>query len=752
MKQHLIAYAFAISALLFQTPVTFADDQVNKDEWLAVKDTNLQIEQGSILDFSGLFGPSPKSGMSFIGVNDRGHLALDNGSGPRVRFLCAPMLFGGPFGPFPDHAAADDLAEQLRMRGYNLVRFHFIDTVLMEGRKKDFDYGPEALNRFHYLLAALKRQGIYWMIDAATNWGGVYAPSNPASKRNLRLDVHLHESAQKHWKRMVTTILGKKNPYTKLATLQDPALAILTLVNESGLEYLTKSGYQDDLLDPFRRWLLNKYGNASSIRRAWGDESITGIEQVTLPELKESSPRHTDLLRFFADLEVRTLRWATDFLRKEGYRGLITNYNNGRSVYSRVVEHELELVTQHGYYDHPSNFVRPGTKQAATSSISDEIPYARNFASSRYIGKPFLVDEYDHPFWNPWRREAGITIPAYAALQDWDGIARYATPVVLTYDKHAPKRYTAIYPFGVGMDPVARAGETLATLLFRRTDVQPAQSKINIEMTPQSVFNEGRGRWRPIPEDISTLAFITGIGLRWTGSEEVKKSPASGSDLTLALPSSPAGAIKTAVDKAAVKLGKKNTSPLMEKTALLKKSKIISTNNLTDPEKGIYHSDTGEILLETHERRMRVITPNTEAVVFDGGLPLKLNQLKIESASTPALVAVSSVDGHPLSDSKRILVILATDALNSKMRFSDDRTELYELGTLPVLMRAARVKITLEHEAADDMRLFSTTLNGNRMDAIPIEKSPGAVRFTLDTTQLSHGPTTYFELAAIPET
>ena len=735
---------------LLVAPPAFSDalakDNNVSGQWRAVKDTDLRIMPGSILDFSDLFGGDAKPEISPIGVNNQGQLALKEGTGPRIRFLCATLLFGGPHGPLPDHKTADVLADQLRMHGYNLVRFHFIDAALMEGREKDFDYNPEALDRFYYLLSALKRQGIYWMMDAATNWGGAYAPGSPGSERNLRLDFHIYNTAQEHWKKMVTTILGRKNPYTKIAPLEDPTLVVLTLVNESGLEYLTREGYQADLLEPFRQWLLNKYETVAGIKEAWGDASINTLEQVMLPEKKESSPRQTDLLRFFADLETHTLQWASNFLRKQGYGGQITNYNNGRSVYSRAVGQHLSLVTQHGYYDHPSDFIKPGSQQQGGSSIADNVPYVRDFASSRYGGQPFIVDEYDHPFWNPWRREAGLVVPAYAAFQDWDGIAHFANPIILSYGKSTAKRHTAIHPFGIGMDPVARAGDTLAALLFRRADVRPAQSNVLITLNSPAVFNERQGRWRPMPDDLSTLALVKGLGLSWNDATDVAEHLNWKADLILPLQHAPTGKLNKAVNKLADKFGKDSNTTWAEHVATLKASHNLPTENRTNPTKNTYQSDTGQILLEADKRRMTVITPNTEAAVFDSGLPLMLSRLTIESADAPALVAVSSIDGHPLPDSARMLIILATDALNSGMRFSADRTTLQDLGGLPVLIRTAAVTISLKHRFSNNLRLYSTTLNGKRMDTIPVEKITDGIRFTLDTSALSHGPTTYFEL------
>ncbi len=745
----LYSLLFGLVLIVTQQVNVAAKEPEDDLAWAKVMDTDLQIGLGSVLDFSKLFGSDIKIASSPVGIDNQGHLALNKGMGERVRFLCATLIFGGPHGGFPDHSTLDELALQLRMHGYNLVRFHFIDDALMEGRKKDFDYDPQALDRFHYLLASLKKQGIYWMLDAATSEKGVYARtgSTAAKKRNVRLALHVEPAAQEHWKKIVTTILGTKNPYTKQSVLHDPALVTITIMNESGLEFLTRQGYQDELRQPFIKWLREKYKSTAALKAAWKDNSINSMDAVNFPTKREASPRVDDLLRFFSDLEHSTLQWTTDFLRKQGYEGLVTNYNNGRSVYSRVIGRELDLVTQHAYYDHPSDFIRPGSKQKGTSSIEDIVPYAREFSSSRYGGRPFIVDEYDHPFWSPWRREAGIVIPAYAALQGWDGIARFASPVKLGYGKSKHQRHTVINPFGIGMDPVARAGETLAALLFRRADVKPAQSSVAIDLSPQAIFDGARNRWRLMPDNLSAIGLVTGLSLRWTtddSKEIVRWTP----DLALPLVAATSGRMHKVIDKVAGRMGKLKPPLWSDRVVTLRKSGILSGKNRTDPASGIYQSDTGEILLESRERRMRVITPNTEAVVFEENAPLTLSQLKIESSSSPALISVSSVDGRGLADSERMLIIFATDALNSDMRFSDGRKVLEKLGGPPVLIHTARATVVLKHNSSENLRLYSTTLNGTRMDPIPTEKVPDGLRFTLDTGKLTHGPTTYFELVS----
>ncbi|HAJ72077.1 MAG TPA: hypothetical protein DCO68_08350, partial [Methylophilaceae bacterium] len=144
-----------------------------------------------------------------------------------------------------------------------------------------------------------------------------------------------------------------------------------------------------------------------------------------------------------------------------------------------------------------------------------------------------------------------------------------------------------------------------------------------------------------------------------------------------------------------------------------------------------------------------VITPKTEAVVFDDTKPINLNLLKVLSAESGALVAVSAMDNQPLLSSKRMLVVLSTDARNSDMRFSDDTNfKATDLGHLPVLIRANKVKLALKNTNQSQLKGYSVNLRGQRQDAIALKQISDSIEFELDVRKLSHGATTYFEIAA----
>lgn len=757
-----------LSLMMYSALVSAADGQ-----WQAVKDISLLIEPGSILDFSNVVPLSQPSADKRLIVSPSGHWATQDNPNQPKRFLMAALGFGTATGGFPDHAMADIYARQLRMHGYNMARLDFVEDTLMSGRKHDFDFDPDKLDRFYYLLAALKRQGIYYVLNGLSSENGGYGnvAERWISRHDVKLRVYYDQEVQTHWKALMQKMLASHNPYTKQTTLQDTALAGVIMVNEGGLAFVTRNGVPDALRPQFADWLKLKYGNTSALAKAWkgelrANESIE-TKSVGFPTPKQwTGPRMADTQRFFVTLEKSTADWMTQYLRQLGYKGMLTAYDNWLSPAAHASRGQFDWVDLHNYFFEPTRFTQPGSVMSQESALQDGVKYIRELASGRHIGKAYTVTEFGQVFWNQYRRESALAVPAYAAFQNWDAICQHSGAIDLSYAAIGGRK-DAIYPFVVGFDPIARATETLAALLYLRGDVAAAKHMVGVKITEDYVFNQSAFLGN-MPTDISRIALVTGLGLDWqnrapantydasveVGSSTVKLTGQSTTNTT----SSPSLVEKAdrLAQKYAGKLG-----PKISKTGLvvdqrwagrvdaMQKAGLISANNLTNPEAGIYQSDTGQILLNSQQKSLTLVTPNTEAVVFDHLTPMQLPHLKVEQADAPALVSVSSMDGQPLQASKRMLLIVATDARNSEMRFADEaETTLKDLGKKPVLIRVAKFKLNLKNTHAATLKVYSTNLRGQRGDAIPVAQDADVLTVMLDTGKLKHGPTTYFEVVS----
>ncbi len=144
---------------LLASIVSLAGSVAEAEEWLPVTENNLEISAGSPLDFSGFLPNPPIGEQSRLIANPAGRFARADAPEKAMRLQCAAIAWGPPSAGIVDHAFIDRYVRQLRLNGYNIARFHFVDADLMIRQGGDFDFRPEALDRMRYLMAALKREG-----------------------------------------------------------------------------------------------------------------------------------------------------------------------------------------------------------------------------------------------------------------------------------------------------------------------------------------------------------------------------------------------------------------------------------------------------------------------------------------------------------------------------------------------------------------------------------------------------------------
>lgn len=732
-------------------------DGLARAEWAPVQDVSLVIPSGSALDFSRLSPPGPAGRYGRVVASPSGRLAFDSSRDAPVRFNCASLAWSPASGSFPDKSTADLYAAQLRIHGYNLVRFHEVDAILMTGRERDFDYDPDQLDRFHYLLAALKREGVYWMFDIMTSQNGAVGGVRPhrwVDRHRLKLRVHVEPQARDHWRRLAETLYAAPNPYTGIAPLHDPALALVILVNENGVQFTafldkpnTPQAYPPLLRPAFNEWLVARYRNTDALRQAWGEqlgrESLEAGTVELARSWSERGPRMRDMKRFFRKLEADTFAWMEGEIRALGYRGLVSMYNNWLSSETHFVRERLSATTLNTYFDEVGSY-ESGTTITQKSSLEDALRYIRSVATARWLGQPFIISEYSQPFWNTFRREAGLVFPAYAALQGWDAICRHSHGAIdLTYQQSWPHKRT-IMPYGAGLDPIQRAGETLSALLFHRSDVAGARMSAVVPFGKDTdMIEDGLGMF---PDPVTIAGLLTRTGLKPFDSQAEKSEIALLPDL--AETEGSAAGWRRALAKV-VTSPDSDVGPTIER---LRKAGILPPGNRTDSNAGVFESETGEILVDSSRKYARVVTARTEAITFarlDGAQ--RLGVMAVKAASGPALVAASALDNERLDHSNRVLIIIATDAMNTGMTFRDrDRRTIESYGRMPVRIKRETIDVEFEFASARGASLRALHLNGAPGDSFPITTSGRRIAMSIDNAAATHGPTTYFLLERSP--
>jgi len=224
-----------------------------------------------------LDAPAGKHG--FVRVAD-GRFATDKG---RIRFHATNLT--GPAN-FPTHAQSDKLAARLARFGINCVRLHYFDAeygnfmtekeagifgksdALPKAFTADpaaaFAFDPDMVNRQDYLIAALKKRGIYVDINLHV----VRFPKGVSFFDPLMI------AAEKAYAKR---LLARVNPYTGLAYSDDPCVAMVEINNENALFKSYHNGELDwlperqaaELRRQWNAWLAKAYGDTEALRAAW---------------------------------------------------------------------------------------------------------------------------------------------------------------------------------------------------------------------------------------------------------------------------------------------------------------------------------------------------------------------------------------------------------------------------------------------------------------------------------------------------
>ena len=228
--------AFTLSApggiaVDFDGPVTIQSGP----DWLPLDD-RLDIEPNSALDFSRIVSwHAPAGKFGRVIASDGGRMALADRPKEPVRFYGFNLCFTAQYLP---HAEADRLAERFLRLGYNAVRLHHYESTLVDrAGGSSTQLNPEMLDGLDYLIAALKKRGLYVTTDLFVSRPVYNSEIWPGTTGDIEMDsykmaVPVNERAFANYKAFASALLTHVNPYTGQRWADDPTLAWLSLINE----------------------------------------------------------------------------------------------------------------------------------------------------------------------------------------------------------------------------------------------------------------------------------------------------------------------------------------------------------------------------------------------------------------------------------------------------------------------------------------------------------------------------------------
>ncbi len=701
-------------------------------EWKALRRPELTgIKSGTALDRSLILLPEPAGMHGHVIINENGNLAFQDAPSVPVRFLSGcdgSDAWQGRGEVAESQLDSKDKIEryvrQMRLQGYNMTRSHFLDAFLCEDSGKNDIIDPKKLDLFFYYVSKLKENGIYLNFDAMTSWIG-YSKGKRWAPENLKdgafkYKIHFDKEVFDNWIYGVSTLLASVNPYTGTRLADDPVLAVCVGFNEQEFGLARRDDYTE-LNSLWRDFLKKRYNdNFYLLKSEWGtlssgESSFDSIASLTGAVVNAGDKRGNDAVRFLSELEKNTYRKFHDELRKLGFKGPISNYNCMKSLRYSIVRNEMDMVTMNTYYAHPDAYTRYGSACSQSSSISEKASPFRQSAGTRLYLHPFGITEHAHAFWNPYRYEQSFVVDAYAAFQGFDLLTFFAHPVSIT-------PAARIHPFTGMHDPVVYSQEFLSFFLFRRGDIRRASSGISVKVKPEDVFSDIRNRG-DLPERFTSLALVSGFAVD-AGEDSAKLR---NGDISFSL------------------CGDESTAAMLDG---LRKKGLIPQANRTNLEKNIYESSTGEILLDSGKGNMMISTKRFQGVCSAFDRRFDFPAMSVLRMSVPANISLVSIDGlKNISESSRLVLVCATDALNSNMKFEDSsKTVLHDIGGNPTLVRTGQFDIEIRSEKASSAKVYPLRIDGTRCEPIHVNVKGDLIQLHLDTAVLPEGPSFFFEI------
>ena len=236
--------------------------------------------------------PTPAGKAGPVHAGPDGHFYTGD---RRLRFFGVNLCFGANF---PRHEDAEKVAARMAKFGINVVRFHHMDSSAFPGgiRARNVAHtrglDPEGLDRLGYLVAQLKRHGIYTNLNLLVSRPFTPADGLPPEVERLGWKERhalgfFHRPILDLQKEYARKLLTHRNPHTGSTFAAEPAVAFVEINNENGLIHAWLGNELDRMPDVFRKdlqrqwnaWLARRYATTEKLRQAWAvKEEAPGAE------------------------------------------------------------------------------------------------------------------------------------------------------------------------------------------------------------------------------------------------------------------------------------------------------------------------------------------------------------------------------------------------------------------------------------------------------------------------------------------
>ena len=720
-----------------------------KESWKPIDIKDTMTVEGSILDVSKDMGEKPAGKYGRVVVRN-GHFEFENRPNVRVKFKSTNWRPASHFPyQFKDKKNIDKLIGNARARGYNMIRWRLSQEIL-ESVVAPYTFREDYMDRYDYLLYVCGREGVYSHIMISSHLFG--APNETWAKRfDMKIKLLFGDKeTREQWRKMAHTFLNHVNPYTGLAWKDDPSIATTEYFNELDTIYPLSSAFLPEgnefTNNYLRKRFKEKYGTIEKLNESWGT-TFKKFEEINLINNHELFARaDKDISDIVRECSRDLQKFFEKVIKEEiGWKAPVFQHNCGMRMDVFQSSFEMgDFMAQNTYAAPQTGLMKPGGTSDQRDWLSEEL-FGHWFlygVMKRVAGMPFAITEFQHRHWNPYKHQAGVFYPAYAGFHDYDMLTVHDMAI---YPK--PKRSMGLCNFGVYNSPVFRANEFLNYCLFFRGDVTPAKHRVEVEFS-EDYMTKSKYSGRCMAFEQAKTAFLTGFGPRFTGLSKPmpKAKPA---DIVFQ-PDGYAGVVMYSNQANPKFPGVDSKMKIYDVEKILREKSILPKDNISDTANGVYQTETGEIVMRLKEGFVKVCTPRTEAVSLK---PANKNEnvgnLTVKSIDVAGAVAVCSMDGNPIAKSGKMVFIINTDNISTGFKASADRVIIKDKGTLPVLVRTAKLSAELKVDASKQFEVYALNMCGDRLQKLSFPVENGVMKIDLDTATLEKEPSVFYEIIEV---
>jgi hypothetical protein len=413
-------------------------------------------------------------------------------------------------------------------------------------------------------------------------------------------------------------LLTHVNPYTKTEYRNEPAIAIVEMLNENGIDqgYNPPSKFYADELDGIYNGWLKANLTADQLQTLRQEAGVQG--DAPIPRLpgnaRATAPkdRYETEVRFFMDLENKFYQDMKDYLRglgvKQPFIGTADHGHSGPPWAMLTSLSKLDILDGHIYWN---QYIGVGNVPQVNDPLHSTIVQV---SRTPFAGKPYTVSETNEPFPNEYNSEGIPILAAYAGFQDWDMVIMY------TFE---PKKDPAWKPFvgdawDISLDPVRMTEMAASALMFLQFDVKPARQVVERTYSTEQVLDAG---------------LLPG-GLRSAPGAPPSEQPYFTPGFPLALPLEHGVRIKSLDGPPTAQYAASGANPIA--------------------------SDTGELKWYTSDAKTGLLTVETDRsqalIGFIKANKKTLKNLSADITNDFATIMLNSMDGKPLASSAKMLL------------------------------------------------------------------------------------------------